>query len=139
MRDTSVAEPAIAEATIHRQARHTRRVDAEATHVTDAEVTDTRATNDAHVGAPETTDMTAAEAATSTRESGITSRGHSDHRGCGDCENFSMYRSFHDPISFFLFLAETGGLDRFNGIQIRGLPETRGSRLEEQRCTNLMG
>ena len=37
MRDTSVAEPAIAEATIHRQARHTHRVDAEATHVTDAD------------------------------------------------------------------------------------------------------
>jgi hypothetical protein len=98
-----------------------------------------RATNEAHVSAPETADMTAAEAATATRESGTTSRGHSDHRSCGDCENLSMDRGFHDPISFFHFLAESGGLDRFNGIQIQGLPETRGSRSEEQRCTKLTG
>jgi hypothetical protein len=138
MRDTSVAELAVTEATVHRQARHTHRVDAEAAHVTDAEVTDASATNNAHVSAPETADMTAAEAATATRESGITSRCHSDHRGCGDCENFSMHCSLHGPNPF-LFLAETRGLDRFNGTLIRGLPETRGSRSEQQRCTNLMG
>jgi hypothetical protein len=138
MRHTSVADPTVAEATIHRHARHSHRADAEAAHATDAEVADTGASNNAHVGAPETADMTAAEAATATRESGIIGRCHSDHRGCGDCENFFMHCSLHGPTPF-LFLAETVSLDRFNGTLIRGLPETRGSQSEQQRCTNLMG
>jgi hypothetical protein len=37
MRNTNVAEPAIAKAAIHRDARHAHGVEAKAPHVTDAE------------------------------------------------------------------------------------------------------
>ena len=94
MRDMSVAKSVVIEAAIHRDAGHAHRVNAKAAHVTDAEAADMRATNDAHVSTSEAADMTAAKTATAARKSGTTGRGYSNHRGCGDCENFALNLDF---------------------------------------------
>ena len=90
MRDMSAAESVVIEAAIHRDAGHAHRVNTNAADVTDAGAADMGATNDAHVSTSETADMTAAKTATAAREGGTTSRGYSNHRGCGDCEHFAV-------------------------------------------------
>jgi hypothetical protein len=36
------------------------------------------------------------------RRSGTRTRGHCNHRGCGDCENFAVNLDFHDLAPFSL-------------------------------------
>jgi hypothetical protein len=103
MRDMSVAEPAVIEAAIHPDAGHAHRVNTKATHVTDAEAADMRATNDAYVRTSETSDVTnTTKTATATRKSGTTGRRYSDHYDRGDCENFAVNPDFHSLAPFSL-------------------------------------
>jgi len=99
MRDMSVAESVVVEAAVYCDAGRAPWVDAKPASATDAEDADVRATNDAHVSSAEAADMTAAKA-TTTREGGAPSAGHSNHRGYDDCGNFSMHCSFHDHLLF---------------------------------------
>jgi hypothetical protein len=46
--------------------------------------------------------VTAAKTATAMRKSGTRTRGHCNHRGCGDCENFAVNLDFHDLAPFSL-------------------------------------
>jgi hypothetical protein len=101
MREMSAAESVVIEAAIRRDAGHAHRVNTNTADVTDAGA-DMRATNDAHMSTSETADMTAAKTATAAREGGTTSRGYSNHRGCGDCENFAVNLGFHDAAPFSL-------------------------------------
>ena len=105
MRDMSVAESVAIEAAIHRDAGHAHRVNT--THVTDSETADMRATNDAHVSASEAADVTATKTATAARKGGATSRGYSNHRGCGDCENFAVNLGFHNLAPFLWYRTES--------------------------------
>ena len=100
MREMSVAEFVVIEAAIHRGAGHAHRMNTNTADVTDAGAADMRATNDAHMSTSETADMTAAKTATAAREGGTASRGYSNHRGCGDCENFAVNLSFHSLLLF---------------------------------------
>jgi hypothetical protein len=102
MREISMAESVVIEATIHRDAWRAHRVNTKAAHVTDAEAADMRATNDAHVSTSEAADVTAAKTATATRQGGTTGRRYSDHYGRGDCENFVVNLAFHDLAPFSL-------------------------------------
>jgi hypothetical protein len=100
----SVAESVVIEAAIHRDAGHAHRVHAKAAHVTDAEAADMRSTNDANVSTSEAADVTAAAA----RKSGTASRGYSNHRGCGDCENFAVNLNFHNLAPFLWCRTKAG-------------------------------
>jgi hypothetical protein len=100
MRDMSAAESVVIEAAIHRDAGHAHRVNT--THVTDSEAADMRATNDAYVSTSEAADVTATKTATASRKGGTTSRGYSNHRGYGDCENFAVNLGFHNLAPFSL-------------------------------------
>jgi D-alanyl-D-alanine carboxypeptidase len=119
----SVAESVVIEAAIRRDARHAHRVNTKAAHMTDAEAAAMRATNDTHVGTSKATDMTAAKTATAAREGGTTSRRYSNQRGCGDCENFAVNLSFHDPDSFFLASNQSwamkGGISNIDWCLVR--------------------
>jgi hypothetical protein len=108
MREMSVAESVVIEAAIHRGAGHAHRMNAKAAHVTDAEAADMRATNDANVSTSEAADVTAAKTATAARKSGTASRGYSNHRGCGDCENFAVNLNFHDLAPFLWCRTKAG-------------------------------
>jgi hypothetical protein len=100
MGEMSVAESVVIEAAIHRGAGRAHRMNAKAAHVTDAEAADMRSTNDANVSTSEAADVTAAKTATAARKSGTASRGYSNHRGCGDCENFAVNLNFHNLAPF---------------------------------------
>ncbi|HET6841754.1 MAG TPA: hypothetical protein VFK06_08715, partial [Candidatus Angelobacter sp.] len=108
MRDMSVAESVVIEAAINRDAGHAHRVHAKAAHVTDAEAADMRSTNDANVSTSEAADVTAAKTATAARKSGTASRGYSNHRGCGDCENFAVNLNFHNLAPFLWCRTKAG-------------------------------
>jgi hypothetical protein len=83
-------------------------VDAKTADMGAAETTEMRASDTADMTAsevaPKAADVSATEtadmAATTTCKS--TGRGHSNHHGCGDYENFSVHRSFHDPSPILL-------------------------------------
>ena len=66
-----------------------------------------RATNDAYVSTSEAADVTATKTATASRKGGTTSRGYSNHRGCGDCENFAVNLGFHNLAPFSLVLNQS--------------------------------
>jgi hypothetical protein len=130
-------------------AKHAHRVDAKTADVA-AETTEMRASETADVtaskvaaetadmSATETADMAAAEAAATTRKSSTTSRGHPNHHGCGDCENFSVHQSFHDLFPFlFVPCLIRRAEDRFSETLIQDLLETQGSPPKESQCTNL--
>jgi hypothetical protein len=147
-------------------AKHAHPVDARTADMGAAETTEMRAGETADMGAAETTemragetadmtaskvaaqtadmsaaeaaDMAAAEAATTPRESSTTSRGHSNHHGCGDCKNFSVHQSFHVLFPFLLvpcLIRRTE--DRFSETLIQDSPETQGSRPKESQCKEL--
>jgi hypothetical protein len=104
MGEMSVAESVVIEAAIHRGAGRAHRMNAKAAHVTDAEAADMRSTNDANVSTSEAADVTA----TAARKSGTASRGYSNHRGCGDCENFAVNLNFHNLAPFLWCRTKAG-------------------------------
>jgi hypothetical protein len=92
----------------------------------------------ADMSATATADMAAAEAAATARKSSTASRCHSNHRGCGDRENFSVHQSFHDHVPFlFVPCLIRWPADRFSETLIQDLLETRGSRPKESQCMGL--
>jgi hypothetical protein len=123
-------------------AKHAHRVDAKTADMGAPETAEMRTSETADMTASkvaaQTADMAAAEAAATTRKSSATSRGHSNHHGCGDCENFSVHQSFHDLFPFlFVPCLIRRAEDRFSETLIQDLPETQGSPPKESQCMDL--
>jgi hypothetical protein len=131
-------------------AKHADRVDAKTADMGAAQTTEMRAgetadmtaskvaAQTADMSATETAGMAAAKAAATARNSSTTSRGHSNHHGCRDRENFSVHQSFHDLVPFlFVPCLIRPAEDRFSETLIQDLPETQGSRPKESQCMDL--